>query len=84
MVVVCLSVAYVVGLVIGTTAENLLMLMGGPLLVACDLLYRGKRAGSSSGHKRWYHPRLGGQLFFIPVWILGLFWGLLGTYRLLM
>ena len=83
MVVVCFSVVYGVGSLFGTKANDPLMFIGGPLMVACDLLDRGKRASSPDGHERWYHPRLGGQLFLVPVWIWGMFWALLGTYGLL-
>jgi hypothetical protein len=86
----CFAAAYAVGVLVGTTAEDVLMAVAGPLLFGCDLLYRrNRKAGpapsaieKTDGARRWYHPRYGGHLLFIPIWALGLFWMLLGTFRL--
>jgi hypothetical protein len=58
----------------GLSSEGLLMLLGGPLATTLDLAYR-KLIG-----KHWLRPSAGGSLFFIPVWLLGIVWGLLGIY----
>src|SRR5882724_4242720 len=39
----------------------------GILLIILDLYYRATR-----GEGSYFHPRRGGQYFFIPVWIIGM------------
>jgi hypothetical protein len=73
MVVIALAIAFAAGQLIGTSAEGPLMIIAGPLCVAMDLVYRFMRSG-----RRWFHPSFGGSLFFIPVWILGIVWLVLG------
>jgi hypothetical protein len=87
----CFAVAFAVGALVGNKNEDVLMIVAGPLLFVCDMLYRRKHGPnpSSSVAARpepahwWYHHRRGGQLLFIPIWAFGLFWMLLGTLRLL-
>ena len=56
------------GLVIffGAAALPLSMAAGGIIVIILDLLYRYK-----AGEGDLLHPRKGGHVFFIPVWILG-------------
>jgi hypothetical protein len=74
MVAIAFGIASGVGHLAGIPAEGPAMLIAGPLCVAMDLLYRLRRSGC-----RWLHPSLGGALFFIPVWILGIVWSVLGV-----
>ncbi len=91
MTVACFLVAFGVGWVVGATAEDQLMILAGPLLLACDLLYRMRRpaAAESSADgpvysaRTWLHPDRGGHLFYLPIWAFGVFWMVLGGYRLL-
>jgi hypothetical protein len=81
MLGVCFAIAYGIGTLISMTAESVLLVISGPLLFISDMVYRRRRATVADSW--WYHHKLGGQLFFIPIWALGLFWMLLGTYTLL-
>jgi hypothetical protein len=56
------SVAYLFGDKSGAT----LSVVEGLIAMVLDVLYRRKRGGSL------FHPRWGGHVFFIPVWIIGL------------
>jgi hypothetical protein len=49
------------------------MIIAGPLAVACDVIYRWKHP---NGH--WGYPSGGGSLFFLPVWLFGIVWFILG------
>jgi len=68
------GIATGLGKALGLSSEGLIMLIGGPLSTCMDLAYR-KFVG-----KNWFRPAAGGSLFFIPVWILGIVWSLLGVY----
>jgi hypothetical protein len=46
---------------------------GGPIITYLDMRYRRK-----VGQRHWFHPHRGGHLMFIPVWILGVIWIILG------
>jgi hypothetical protein len=70
---IAFAAAFGIGHLAGTSAEGPLMIIAGPLCIIMDLLYRFKRAD-----RRWFSPGAGGALFFIPVWILGVFWLVLG------
>jgi hypothetical protein len=50
-----------------------MMIIAGPLCAALDLAYRLRRS-----ERVWLHPNSGGSVFFIPVWILGILWLVLG------
>jgi hypothetical protein len=82
MVGIGLGAAFLVGFLAGTTNEDALMLVLGPVVFVCDVVYRLKHRRPTDASQWLYHPRRGGQLFFCPLWALGLFWMLLGTYRL--
>ena len=49
------------------------MIIAGPLCIAIDVIYRLRQP-----ERRWFHPDKGGSLFFIPLWLLGIFWFVLG------
>jgi hypothetical protein len=72
-VAIAFAVAFGIGHLTGMSSEGPLMIVAGPLCMALDLVYRLKRAD-----RRWFSPGVGGALFFIPVWILGIIWLLLG------
>lgn len=74
MVAISFAIAFGVGHLAGTSAEGPLMMIAGPLCIALDLAYRYKRA-----NRRWFSPGVGGALFFVPVWILGIIWLGLGA-----
>jgi hypothetical protein len=78
---VAFGVAFVVGMLLGNSDENAVMLVAGPVAFVCDLLYRNRRKQIDGW---WWGPRLGGQLFFIPVWLFGLLWMGIATFRLLL
>ena len=73
MVAIAFGIASGIGHLAGTAAEGPSMIIAGPLCAVMDLIYRVRRPG-----RRWLHPSFGGSLFFIPVWILGIFWSVLG------
>jgi hypothetical protein len=74
MVAIAFGIASGIGHLTGTSAEGPLMIIAGPLCAAMDLGYRFKHSG-----RRWFHPSLGGALFFIPVWIFGILWWVQGV-----
>ena len=76
IVIFALSFGIATGLAkaLGLSTEGLTMLIGGPLAASLDLAYR-KFIG-----KHWLRPGAGGSLFFVPVWLLGVVWSLLGVY----
>jgi hypothetical protein len=72
MVAVALAIASGIGQLAGTSAEGPPMIIAGLSCAAMDLVYRRR-----SGH-RWLHPSFGGSVCFIPVWMLGAAWLVLG------
>ena len=74
MAAIAFGTAFGVGHLVGTTTKGPLMTIAGPLCAAIDLAYRYRRPD-----RRWFHPSFGGALFFIPVWILGIVWLVLGV-----
>jgi hypothetical protein len=79
--IACLGIAAVATLLFssltGIKAEPPLMLVLGLVSIACDLTYRLTR------HERnLYLPSKGGHVFGIPIWMLGGFWVILGTVRM--
>jgi hypothetical protein len=73
MVAIAIGIASGFGQLAGTSAEGPSMIIAGLSCAAMDLVYRARRS-----EHRWLHPSFGGALFFIPVWILGIFWLVLG------
>lgn len=62
------------GVLVGVAVAALPLSVGGAALFACgslwvvaDVAYRWKRGGRS-----FFAPSRGGQLYFVPVWVLGL------------
>ncbi|HEV7671402.1 MAG TPA: hypothetical protein VGS22_23025 [Thermoanaerobaculia bacterium] len=78
MVAIGFGVAFGIGSLLGLTAEGPLMMIAGPLLLVLDLGYRAKKQPPN-----WFHPRSGGHLFWLPVWIWGLIWSALGLVYVL-
>ena len=74
MVAIAFGIAFGVGRLTGVSGEGPLMLIAAPLCMAMDLVYRFRRS-----ERGWFHPNSGGALFFIPVWILGTIWLVLGA-----
>jgi hypothetical protein len=75
-IVICgfaFAAAFGIGHLIGTSDEGHLMIIAGPLCVALDASYRFWRP-----ERRWFHPDTGGSFFFIPIWLLGIVWLVLG------
>jgi hypothetical protein len=75
MAVVGFAIAFGVGELVGVSAEGPLMMIAGPMIAIFDLAYRRK---TENGH--WLIPNRGGSLLFIPAWVLGLFWAVLGAF----
>jgi hypothetical protein len=67
------AAAFGVGAIVGSSAEGPLMMIAGPSIALLDLAYRFKL---ENGH--WFIPHRGGSLFFLPVWLLGALWFVLG------
>jgi hypothetical protein len=70
---IAFGIAFGVGHLTGISDEGPLMIMAAPLCIALDLFYRFK-----SPDRRWIHPDHGGSLFFVPVWVMGIVWLILG------
>lgn len=66
--------AYGIGVLVGTTEEGPLMIIGASIIISADLLVRLK---GQDGH--WLRPSGGGALLFIPLWIVGIIWLVLGV-----
>lgn len=73
MCVIGFAAAFGLGALVGESAEGPLMILGGPLIAALDLFYRSQ---TRDGH--WCIPHRGGSLFFLPAWVLGIVWFVLG------
>lgn len=71
---ISIGAAFGIGCLIGTTEEGPLMIIAGPIAIALDLLVRLK---GEDGH--WIAPGGGGALLFIPMWIIGIIWLILGV-----
>ena len=75
--VVGFAAAFCVRAVAGIQSEGALMLVLGPVVLAADLAYRLLR---KDGH--WFSSRKGGSLFFLPLWMFGVLWTVLGAVYL--
>ena len=69
-----LGIALAVGHFAGTFDEGPLMIVFGPLCIGMDVAFRFRRP-----ERRWFHPDTGGSVFFIPLWVLGILWLVLGV-----
>ncbi len=74
MFAIAFGIAVGLGHLVGLTAEGPMMIMAGPPCLGMDLAYRARYGG-----KRLFHPECGGSLFFLPVWVLGIVWMVLGS-----
>ena len=63
--------------VAGIESEGATMLILGPVVAAADLIFR---LLHRDGH--WFWSKGGGQLFFLPVWMFGVFWTVVGAIDL--
>jgi hypothetical protein len=70
-----IGVGYLVTMTFGQKAAVPAVILEGLVLVALDLIYRMKREDGSL-----FHPRRGGHISFIPVWIIGLGFLAFGCY----
>jgi hypothetical protein len=73
MAILALGIAFGVGSLVGTRAEGPLTLIAGVMILIFDLAYRLLR---KEGH--WLIPNKGGSLFFLPAWVMGALWIILG------
>jgi hypothetical protein len=73
MFVVAFGAALGIGQLLGISKEGLLMIIASPPLIAADIIYRAK-----SANKRWFHPDDGGMVLFLPIWMWGIWWLILG------
>jgi hypothetical protein len=71
------GVAMLIRSVAGVESEGGTMLVLGPIVAATDLIFR---FSHRDGH--WFWPKRGGQLFFLPVWMFGVLWTVLGAVYL--
>jgi len=67
----------ILGVVVGIIAGSMLggksdILVGGIAMIAIDLVYR-SISNSPFEFANLLYPKRGGNLFFIPVWIIGAF-----------
>jgi hypothetical protein len=70
------GIAFGVKAVLGMTDESTVTLIAAAIAILCDMTYR-----STSPHGHWFSPGGGGSLMFLPVWLLGVIWLLLGIAR---
>jgi len=75
MLAIGFATAFGIGEFRHITAEGPLMIIASVILIPMDLIYRFTRK-----ERHLFHSSGGGNLFFIPIWIWGLFWISLGTY----
>ena len=68
------GIAIGVGHLVSVSEEGPLMLIGGPLCIATDASFR-----MSKPERRWFHPHAGGSFFFLPMWLFGIIWLVLGV-----
>jgi hypothetical protein len=73
MAVIAFVPAFLIKELVGFTTEGPAMIIAGPLCVALDLAYRNRQEDGS-----FWAPGVGGALFFIPVWVWGIVWFLMG------
>jgi hypothetical protein len=72
------AVGFGVAHLAGRSDSGLMMVLAGPLAIILDLGYRLLRP---TGH--WLHPERGGSLFFLPMWLFGIVWTVLGAIYLI-
>jgi hypothetical protein len=65
--------AFGIGHLAGIADEGPLMIVAGRICTVLDGCYRFR-----SAERRWFHAHVGGTFFFIPIWVLGIVWLVLG------
>jgi hypothetical protein len=78
MLALSAAAAFGVAYLLGASGETPFLLIAGPIALACDVAYRWKHP---RGH--WLHPNKGGSFCFVPVWVFGALWLVLGIARTL-
>lgn len=73
MLVISATAGLMVVDILDASGEAPFMMTAGPIALACDVAYRWK---DPTGH--WLRPGGGGHLLFIPIWVFGLWWSVLG------
>jgi hypothetical protein len=71
------AVSMSVTAIVGIHSEGGTMMILGPVVLVADLAFR---LLHKDGH--WLSPTRGGHLFFLPVWMFGLLWIVLGAVYL--
>lgn len=71
---ISIGVAFGVTSLLGITAEGPWMIIAGLIASVLDAAYRIYKGGNAL-----FHPKRGGQLCFIPVWLFGVVWTILGV-----
>jgi hypothetical protein len=82
MLLIGLGVPAVVGPALHSYSHDASQIAAGALMVAMDLAWRLGRKGEDIWQDVIVNPRRGGALFFLPVWLWGGLWLVLGAYRL--
>src|SRR6476661_7289775 len=77
MVLAAVLLGMAVNWMIGSEAEGPAMILMGALCIFFDVSYRMR---TPTGH--WIIPWGGGHVMFIPVWILGVCWFIVGAVKL--
>ena len=71
------ALAITIFTVAGLKSEGAFMLIFGPIVAAADLCARRLHKD-----RDLFSSNSGGQLFFLPVWMFGIFWVICGTIDL--
>jgi hypothetical protein len=74
MMLISFGIAYGVCHMLGNTAEGFWMVISGLVAMVLDFTYRFMKAVP-----RYFHPKGGGSVFFLPVWLFGVIWLVLGV-----
>lgn len=70
-----------IGSVLKVGSENSFQIAAGILLVAMDLAWRRFRNAELDLEDVIVDSKRGGHLFFLPIWICGILWLVLGVYQ---
>src|SRR5262249_48729877 len=73
MLALSFTAAYAVSHLLGVSGNAPFMLVSGPIAFVCDVAYRRKHP---TGH--WLHPTGGGSFLFVPIWVFGTLWIMIG------
>lgn len=63
-------------LLFGSINSDRMLFFGGPFIILADMLYRIR-----VGEGKWFSPNSGGHIFYIPMWIVGILWVVLGFFE---